>query len=191
MRDLIDRMGPVPPDQRGDILRFIGKLIVITVRGLDIDLSYCRGTASAGCAQPLRDAMAWAGKMKHEYGACRGKPGVTSGTAVDNCVDASLAAQGIRTQVAGATGSTGAVTITPTPVSQCQPLLDKGTEIHEGVHHATALRMERRYGAGTPALDAAWNNPNNWIDDELKAYGAEIPFYREALAAIAKLEGKI
>jgi hypothetical protein len=191
IRDLIDRLGTLPPGQRADIFRFIGKLAVITVRGFDIDFSYCRSAAGPGCAPALRDAIAWAGKMQQEYQACRGKPGMTDGQAVERCVHASLTAQGIATQVGGLTSPSGAVTITAAPVSQCQPLLDKGTEIHEGVHQTTQARLQRRFGAGTPAFDTAWNDPNSWIDDEVAAYGAEIPFYREVLAAIAKLEGKI
>lgn len=191
LRSLIDQLGGLPPDQRRDILRFLGKLVVITVQGFDIDFSYCRGSTSAGCTAPVQGAIRWARKMQREYAACRGKRGVRVANDVESCVDASLARQGIRTSVAGSTSPTGAVTITPTALSQCQPVLERGTEIHEAVHQRTTLRLQRRFGAGTPAFDRAFEAADKWINDDINAYGAEIPFYRAVLRAVAKLEGRI
>jgi hypothetical protein len=125
LRDLIDQMGGLPPDQRRDILRFIGKYAVITVRGLD-----CKGAGGAGCVGAVTAEMKWAAKMQGEYAACRGKPGVKVAADVEKCVASSLAKQ---------------------------------------------------------AFEAA----DKWITDDVNAYGAEIPFYKEVLSAIATLEGKI
>jgi hypothetical protein len=190
LRDLIDQMGTLPPDQRRDILKFLGKSAVITVQGLDIDFSYCKGATGPGCTGEIKDALAWAKKMQVEYGACRGK-GLKTANQVEACVHASLAKQGIGTTVAGSTSSTGTVTVAASPMSQCQPILDRGTEIHESVHHHTQAALQKKHGKGTPAFNKAWEDADNWINDDIKAYGAEIPFYQEVLAAIATLEGKI
>ena len=37
------------PDQRADMLRFIGKYVVITVDGIDLDFSYVAGATSVSC----------------------------------------------------------------------------------------------------------------------------------------------
>jgi hypothetical protein len=126
LRGLIDKLGTVPPDQRADILRFLGKYVVINVRGLDIDFSYCKGATSAGCVGAATDAKKSAIRMKGEYAACRGKPGVKVAKDVENCVDASLAKKGIKTSIAGQTSSSGAVTVTPVAMSQCPA--DSGTQ---------------------------------------------------------------
>jgi hypothetical protein len=191
LRDLIDQMGGLPPDQRRDILRFIGKYAVITVRGLDIDFSYCKGAGGAGCVGAVTAEMKWAAKMQGEYAACRGKPGVKVAADVEKCVDSSLAKQGITTSVAGQTSATGVVTVTPTAMSQCQPILDRGTELHEAVHQKTTFALQKKYGAGTAAFNKAFEAADKWITDDINAYGAEVPFYKEVLSAIATLEGKI
>ena len=184
-------METLPPDQRRDILHFLGALMVIDVRGLAIDFSYCKGASGRGCTTEIKDEIAWAKKMQAEYAACRGKPGVKTWAVVEACKDASLAKQGITTTTAGSTSSTGVVTITPTAMTKCQPILDKGTEIHEAVHDRTQAKLAKTHGAGPPAFDAAWDAADNWIDDDIAAYGAEIPFYQEVLKAIATLEGKL
>ena len=157
LRGLVDQMETLPPDQRRDILQFLGALVVIDVQGLAIDFSYCKGASGRGCRAEIKDAIAWAKKSQAEYAACRGKKGVKTAVDVEACKDASLAKQGITTTVAGSTSSTGVITITPTAMSKCQPILDKGTEIHEAVHDRNRLELARKHGAGTPAFDAAWD----------------------------------
>jgi hypothetical protein len=191
LRGLIDKLGAVPTGQRADILRFLGKYVVINVRGLDIDFSYCKGATSAGCAGAAQDAKKWAKTMQGEYAACRGKPGVKVATDVENCVDASLAKKGITTSIAGQTSPSGTVTVTPVSMSQCQPILVRGTEIHEAVHAGRVRTLEKKFGAGTVAFEKARTEANGWIQDDINAYGAEIPFYDEVIKAIGLLEGKI
>lgn len=76
-------------------------------------------------------------------------------------------------------------------MSQCQPILVRGTEIHEAVHVGRVRRLEKQFGAGTPAFEAARTEANGWIQDDYNAYSAEIPFYDEVIKAIGLLEGKI
>ncbi len=191
LRNLIDQMGSLPADQRRDILRFLGRNAVITVRGIDIDFSYCKGATGAGCAGAIKNEIKWAVRMQRETAACRGKPGVKVAADVKRCVDKSLAKQGIPTALAGETSASGVVTITPTAMWQCQPILQRGTEIHEAVHKKTQGKLEKKYGAGTAAFDKAWAAADDYINDDINAFGAEIPFYKEVLSAIATLEGKI
>lgn len=188
LRPLIDQMGTLPPDQRRDILRYLGKLVVITVQGIDLDFSYCAGAAGGGCVAAVKAEMDSAIKMRSEYAKCRGKKGIKHANDVENCVHASLAKQGFTTTVAGSTSSSGTVTVAANPMSQCQPIIDRGTEIHEAVHAKTQARLQKKFGAGTPAFDAAWDAADGWIQDEIDAYSAEIPFYKAVLKAIAKLE---
>ncbi len=187
LRDVVDMVETFPPDQRTAIFRFLGANLVINVRGVDIDVSYCKGNTGAGCEPEIREAIAWAQKMAGEYAACRGRPGVGTGDDVENCVDASLTRQGITTSTAGSTSSGGAVTITATPMTKCQPIMVRGTEIHEAVHAAHTRALQRRFGTGTARFHAARDSANNWISDEINAYRAEIPFYREVLRAMKKV----
>jgi hypothetical protein len=69
-------------------------------------------------------------------------------------------------------------------MTRCQPILTRATEIHEGVHQATTLAMQKKYGAGTPIFQREWHEAKNWIADEVKAYGAEARFLGEVLAAL-------
>jgi hypothetical protein len=82
-------------------------------------------------------------------------------------------------------------TVTRVPMSQCQPILVRGTEIHEAVHVGRVRRLEKKFGAGTLPFEKARIEANGWIQDDFNAYGAEIPFYDEVIKAIRLLEGKI
>ena len=184
LRRVVDMVETFPPDQRTAIFRFLGANLVVDVRGVDVDVSYCKGATGAGCEKAIREAIAWARKMAAEYAACRGRKGIRTGDDVENCVDASLGKQGITTSQAGGTSSTGAVTVAAQPMTKCEPIMTRGTEIHEGVHQAHTLALRKKFGAGTPQFQAAWNNAADWISDEINAYGAEIPFYQEVLKAM-------
>lgn len=185
---IIDEMATVNPDQRSDILRFLGFSASITVDGLEITLAYTKGAGTDSCEKEVQDAIDWAKKMQSEYAACGAKKGLKTGNDVENCVQASLAKQGITTTVAGATSSSGSVTITATAMTKCQPILTRGTEIHESEHQAHTLALQKKFGAGTPAFNAAFDSAGDWWRDEVRAYGSEIPFYQKVLAAIAKLQ---
>ena len=187
VRGVVDMVETFPPDQRTAIFRFLGANLVINVRGLDVDVSYCKGNTGAGCEREVREAIAWARKMAREYAACRGRRGVRTGGDVEACVDASLARQGVTTSTAGSTSSSGTVTITAQPITKCEPIITRGTEIHEAVHAAHTRALQRRFGAGTPRFQAAFDNASDWISDEINAYRAEIPFYQEVLKAMKKV----
>lgn len=45
LRDVIDKMSGLPPDQRSDILKYLGKYAVIKVGTFDVDFSYCKGAS--------------------------------------------------------------------------------------------------------------------------------------------------
>lgn len=188
LRDLIDRLGSSFADQRADILRFVGKYVVITVQGIDLDFSYVAGKATASCIKEIQDEIAETKLFIKEYAACGADKKHKTGDQIEDCVKASFAKQGFATSVAGQTSSTGAITITPTPVTKCQPILVRNTEIHEGVHQHHTKQLEKKHGKGTAAFDTAFNDAKDWVRDELNARNAEIKFLTEVLAALKKLE---
>lgn len=192
LRGLVDEMSTLPPDQRGDILRFLGMSTSVTVQGLVLDFSYVAGAAGKrSCKDAVSEAAKFDLKMKVEYEACRGKPGIKNSDDVEACVNGSLAKQGVSTSVGGTTSQSGTVVVNVGAMTQCQPIRVRHHEIHEGVHASTQKKLEKKHGAGTAAMDAAWTEPNGWIDDEKRAYQAGYEFYKEVIAALTLLEGKV
>jgi hypothetical protein len=185
---LVDDMEKFPPDQRSDVLRFLGLTASITVNGFEVTFAYTKGTTGPSCEQDLLDAIAWSKKMQAEYTAAGAKKGMKTGTDIENAVNGSLAAQGIGVSVAGSTSSSGSVTITATTMTKSQPILTRGTEIHEAEHAAHTLALQKKFGGKTAAFKKVWNSADDWWRDEVRAYGSEIPFYEKVIAAIKKLE---
>lgn len=185
---LIDDMQTFPPDQRTDMLRFLGLTASITVDGFEVTLAYTKGSAGPSCEQDLLDAIAWSKKMQAEYTKAGAKKGMKTGTDIENAVHASMAAQGVGLTVAGSTSSSGTVTITATTMTKSQPILTRGTEIHEAEHAAHTLALQKKYGGKTAAFQKVWDSAGDWWRDEVRAYGSEIPFYEKVIAAIKKLE---
>jgi hypothetical protein len=185
---LIDDMEQFPPDQRTDLFRFLGLTASITVDGFEVTFAYTKGTAGPSCEKDLLEAIAWSKRMQAEYTAAGAKKGMKTGSDIENAVHASLAAQGIGTSVAGSTSSSGTVTVTATAMTKSQPILTRGTEIHEAEHAAHTLALQKKYGGKTAAFQKVWDSAADWWQDEVRAYGAEIPFYQKVIAAIQKLE---
>jgi len=191
LRGLIDRLGTLPADQRATILRFVGKLVTLRVRGLDLDFSYCRGASSAGCLAEVRDAIAEGLDFASVYTACGRDRRNRTGGQIESCVSAAFARRGVQLQVAGSTSASGQVTINAPAITQCQPIHVKATELHEAVHAVTVHQLERRFGRGTPAFNRAFDEASGWVADEVSARRAEVAFYREVLAALQRLERMI
>jgi hypothetical protein len=185
---LIDDMASLPADQRTDMLRFLGLKASITVQGFEVTFAYTAGTAAPSCEADLLKAIAWAKKMQGEYTACGSKKGLKTGSDAEACVDASLKAQGITTSVAGSTSATGTVTVAVQAMTKSQPILTRGTEIHEAEHAAHTLALQAKFGGKTAAFQKVWDSADDWWRDEVRAYGSEIPFYEQVIAAIKKLE---
>jgi len=185
---LIDDMETFPPDQRTDMFRFLGLTASITVDGFEVTFAYTKGVAGPSCEQDLVDAIAWAKKMQAEYTAAGAKKGMKTGQDIEKAVHASLAAQGIGTTVAGSTSSSGTVTVAATSMTKSQPILTRGTEIHEAQHAAHTLALQKKHGGKTAAFHKVWDSADDWWRDEVRSYGAEIPFYNNVIAAIRKLE---
>ena len=70
-----------------------------------------------------------------------------TGTDIENAVHASMAAQGVGLTTAGWTSSPGTVTITATTMTKSQPILTRGTEIHEADTPRTRWRSRRSMAA--------------------------------------------
>lgn len=188
LRDLIDRLATMWADQRADILRFIGKYVVITVEGIDLDFSFVSGATSASCVKEVQDTIAETKFMAKLYADCGKDKKHKTGDDVEACVTASAAKLGLTLEVAGSTSSSGVVTVKAVAVDKCQPIITRNTEIHESVHHHHTRQLEKKHGKGTPAFDAAWNEAQDWVRDELNARAAEIRFLTKVLAALKKLE---
>ncbi|HEY5114445.1 MAG TPA: hypothetical protein VIJ00_02865, partial [Nakamurella sp.] len=191
LRELIDRMADMFPDQRADMLRFIGKYVVLTVDGIDLDFSYVAGATSASCVKEVQDEIGQAKFFIKEYAAAGKKKGVKTGAQVEEAVKDSLAKQGFGVAVAGSTSSTGAITITATPMTKAQPILTRNTEIHESVHSHHVAALQKTFGRGTPGFKAAFNDAQDWVRDEINARKAEIKFLTKVVAALKKLEKMI
>jgi hypothetical protein len=185
---LIDDMETFPPDQRSDMLRFLGLTASITVNGFEVTFAYTKGSTGPSCEQDLLDAIAWSKRMQAEYTKAGAKKGMKTGTDIENAVHGSLAAQGVSTSVAGSTSSSGAVTIAATTMTKSQPILTRGTEIHEAEHAAHTLALQKKHGGKTAAFQKVWDSADDWWRDEVRAYSTEIPFYQKVVAAIKKLE---
>jgi hypothetical protein len=145
------------------------------INGVDVTKGHC------GCVKELTDQIAWGKSMAKLYGGCGKDPKLKTGTDIESCVEADLKKRGISTTVAGTTAPSGAVAVKKTP-GPCGLLVDRGTEIHEGVHSATQKALEKKFGKGTPAFNAAWDEAKSWAMDEVNAYNAEIPFYADVTA---------
>lgn len=185
LRDLIDKMADMYPDQRADILKYIGKYVVITVDGIDLDFSYVAGTTSASCVKEVQDEIAEAKFFIKEYAAAGAQPGVKTGAQVERAVKDSLAKQGLGVSVAGTTSSSGAIKITATTMTKAQPILTRNTEIHESVHSHHVADLQKKYGAGYKKV---FNDAADWVRDEINARNAEIVFLTKVVAALKQLE---
>jgi len=130
------------------------------------------------CAQVANDGIQWARKMQNEYRQTLNDPANVTGDDVENAVDSSLASQGITTSTAGTTDSQGNVTVQRQP-GPCGRLKELSTEDHENVHARYQQDLERQHGRNTPAFRRAWNNANNWVNDEVNAYQANIDFWNQ------------
>lgn len=148
--------------------------VIFKVKGLNIDTSYCE------CKDKIKENIKWAQKMIEEYKKCGSNPSNKTGHDIEKCIETSLKNQGISTTVAGTTSPNGTVTIIPSR-GKCGPIEDKATEIHEGVHRAHTLALQKKYGKGTEAFKKAWNDAKNWVKDEVNAYNSEKSFYIEVL----------
>jgi len=142
------------------------------IHGVDVTKGHC------GCAKELTDQIAWSKLQAKLYGDCGKDPKLKTGADIESCNEAELKKRGIATTVAGTTSPSGVVAVTKTP-GPCGPLRDRATEIHEGVHNATQKALEKKFGKGTAAFKAAWDEAKNWAMDEVNAYNAEIPFYTD------------
>lgn len=188
LRDLIDRMATIWADQRADILRFIGKYVVITVDGLDLDFSYVAGKTSKSCIKECQETIADTKLIGKMYADCGKDKKHKTGDDIEACIDATAKKQGLGLEVAGSTSSSGVVTVKAQAVDKCQPIMTRNTEIHESVHAHHTKALEKKYGKKTPAFQAAWNEAQDWVRDELNARDAEVKFLTKVIAALKKLE---
>lgn len=188
LRDLIDRMATMNPDQRRDMLRFVGKNVVITVDGIDLDLSYVAGATTDSATVAVREEIAMQRLFISEYAAALNNPAVKTIADTDRAVIAAMGKQGVSTSRAGSTSSSGRITIVAQPMTKVQPILTRSTQIHEGVHNHRRGELKKRFGKDIAKYEAAWDDAKDYVPDEIKARNTEIAFLKKVLVALNQLE---
>lgn len=129
------------------------------------------------CQGAADDETASSKAMQSEYRKAGKDPKNKTGADIEAAVQSSLAAQGFTTTVLGTTDESGNINIAPT-TDPCGKVREAGTMAHEKVHQATQKAMEKKLGKGTPAFKKAWNNGQNWAQDEVNAYAADQKFMK-------------
>jgi hypothetical protein len=193
VRGLIDRMGTLPADQRRDMLRYLGKLVVIDVQGFPVDFSYCASSTGKSCVADLKDRIQFTREAIQEYAACIGDKTLRDGDQCKARIIANQKAKGWDVEISAGTTSSGHTSGKPPDLSHCGPIFDYSKNvIHEPHHVKTAERMVPKYGPkGSATHEAAWNDRDNWAKNEVEAHSLELPFLTGVLKAIATLEGKL
>jgi hypothetical protein len=130
------------------------------------------------CQQAADDSIESSKLMQNEYRKAGLDPKNKTGTDIENAIQKSLAAQGYTTTVAGTTDASGNIKIVPT-TDPCAPVNEGATMAHEKVHQATQKALEKKFGVKTPAFDKAWNNGQNWAQDEVNAYAADQQYMKK------------
>jgi len=175
-------------------------LLIQGVSGPDLSLSGFNVTkALCGCEPRVQDLIDWARKMMREYARCGserllptslyvpyGAPLYVFGWEIEDCVDASLERQGIRTGVGGTTSPDGTIVVHPQG-GQCGPIEDHSNWIHETSHQSHVRDLEKSYGVETPAYFAAYNSAWDWWTDEVRAYRSQIPFLKSVLSELKRV----
>ena len=129
------------------------------------------------CQGAADEELASSKAMQKEYKKAGADPNNKTGSDIEAAVQASLAAQGFTTTVAGTTDDSGNIKIAPT-TDPCGKVREAATMAHEKVHQATQKALEKKFGVKTAAFKKAWNNGQNWAQDEVNAYAADPKFIR-------------
>jgi hypothetical protein len=135
-------------------------------------------TECKNCQKNADGNIAWAKKMQVEYAKAGKDPANKTLNDVNDAVDKSLAAQGIKTETAGTTDESGTIVVKKVK-GPCARLEERGTEVHEEVHQNHTRDLEKQYGKGTPEFKKHWNDAKDDADDEVNAYQAEIDFWTQ------------
>lgn len=144
------------------------------ILGFNVNKSHC------SCIKRLESERDWAVLMSKLYAKCGKDPKNKTSHDVEACHGAETKKLGLATSTAGSTSSTGKVTIKKSK-GPCGPIVDHATKIHEAVHAKTTKQLQKLHGKKTAAFNKAWNDGPGWAADEVKAYGAEVPFYQAAI----------
>ena len=91
-----------------------------------------------------------------------------SGDELDSMVLANAKQRYGSVYEAGSVGGSGAKSVGRNPDS----IFREATEEHEGVHTVTYSQGIKQFGGETADFARWWNDPVNWGNDEMAAYGA-------------------
>jgi len=129
---------------------------------LDVDTSFC------GCKKDLQREIQSSDFFINEYTECGKDPGNRSGGAIEQCIKDRARARGDRLQTAGTTSSSGQVKVAKQK-GPCGPLIERITLAHEQIHSVHTSELGQTHGRGTRAFDTAFNDPKDWVQDEVNS----------------------
>jgi Domain of unknown function (DUF4157) len=144
---------------------------------LDIDTSFC------GCKPSLQDEIKSADGMIAHYTACGADPANKSGGDIEACVN--KRAGGVT--LLGSTSSTGAITMTSARKGPCAVLMSRIDVAHEQIHSVHTSELKQQHGAGTAAFTKAFNDPADWVADEINSRNTDKSLATWALSVLERI----
>lgn len=142
----------------------------------DLDAAHC------GCEPALRREIADSEEFILVYEACGADPAIRTGRQVESCVDRHFAALGVALSTAGTTSSSGATTVSASP-GRCGPLLEQVARAHEQVHSVHVRELRQIHGGGR-SFRQAFNDAQDWVDDEVTSRETDIATARWMLQVL-------
>ncbi len=146
----------------------------------DVDTSFC------GCQNELQGDIAESQTFIQVYQQCGNDPALTTGDQIENCVDQHFAAQGVSLVTAGSTSSSGNIQVAAQP-GPCGPLRERATLAHEQIHGVHTGELAQQHGRGSGAFNAAFNDAQDWVEDEVNSRESDIATARFMINALDRM----
>jgi hypothetical protein len=144
---------------------------------LDIDTSFC------GCKPALQDEIKSADDMIANYTACGADAANKSGRDIEDCVSKRVG--GVT--LLGSTSSTGAITMTGARKGPCATLMSRIDVAHEQIHSVHTGELKQQHGAGSAAFTKAFNDPADWVADEINSRNTDKSLANWALSVLQRI----
>ncbi len=145
---------------------------------LDVDASFC------GCKAALESEIKEADSMIAHYSACGADSANKSGDDIEACVKKRI---GGKLTLLGSTSSTGAITVTCARSGPCRDLLCRIDLAHEQIHSVHTGELKQQHGAGTAAFTKAFNDPADWVADEVNSRNTDKSLSKWALTVLERI----
>jgi hypothetical protein len=145
--------------------------------GLDDIDDFC--VLCDNCHLRANDAVEFSEVMQTEYTIAGANPDNKCGADIKASVESSLTEQGYKIKVGGTTDTKGNIKVEENPGDPCDKLFQEATKVHEQVHKDFRNSLVAQHGEDTPAFNAAWDEPQGWVQDELNAHAADQKFLKQ------------